>query len=94
MGFAFKLVWSEVKDRVLPNLKDILTALILTLLFGLSCGWMLMGGVIFFIISLMLVYVISRIAAVARIILKLNKMRKNVTGLMGSISSLKNAIKK
>ena len=86
IGFVFKAVCREIGGRILPNGKDFATALVLTVFFGLLCEWNTMGYVVFFAISLALVYAVARIARAIKVLLQLRKMKKNVSGLVDGIS--------
>ncbi|MCX6695853.1 MAG: hypothetical protein NTU61_06115 [Candidatus Altiarchaeota archaeon] len=91
IGFVFKFMWGEFVDRLMPKPRDFITALLLTTAFYLLCRWEPVAYVIFFIVSLAIVYTVSRLVYVIQAMLKLNKMRKNMGGL---IDTLKGVIKR
>ena len=93
-GFVFGLVWNELRKHALPNIRDILTALILTLFFGLTCGWSALGYLTFFILSTALVYLLTRLIYLIRTLLYLHKMKKTFSGVVESIGSLTQSLKK
>ena len=93
-GFVFRAIWNEVRSRILPNVKDVATALFTTLIFRLACDWTLEGYVIFFLISLILVYIVARVAQILRVIIGLNRMRKKMGGVIGAAEVAMNFLKK
>jgi len=82
------IMWKELGKNLLFNIRDVITALVLTLAFGLSCGWTPLGYLLFFLLSLALVYVTVRVAKIVAILLTLRKMKKRVSGVLESVHSL------
>jgi hypothetical protein len=93
-GVAFGLVWGELRKHILPNVRDIATAVILTLVFGIACHFSILGIVLFFILALALVYAISRLARFVKIILYVRSMKKKVEGALKPLETLSGIFKK
>ena len=79
-GFVLSMVWGELKKRILPNLQDFFTALIFTIIFGFLCDFTKEGYVLFFLLSLVLVYVVSRLTRAVNVILQLGRVRDKIFG--------------
>jgi len=94
MGFIFRVLLNEVKSRILPNLKDVVTALAVTLVFGLYHGWDVQEYAVFFVIALVIVYLVSRLVHIIHVLIGFNRMKKKMGGIVNSMDALKGFLKR
>lgn len=87
-GFVLKMLWGAIKGKIAPNMKDAATALALTLIFGLSCSWQPLGYAVFFVLSLAIIYLLTRMVLAVKVLLQLKKMRDGMAGAAQAISGL------
>ena len=93
-GVAFGLVWRELRKHLLPNITDVATAFILTLVVGVAGHLSVLGFVVFFILALVAVYAIARLVKLVKIILYLRSMKKKVEGALKPLNALSGMFKK
>lgn len=93
-GFLCGLVWGEFRKRLLPKPLDVATALVLTILFGLACGWPVVAYLLSFMLFLFIVYLTVRLVQVVKALLYLRRMKNKVSGVFGAVGSVKGLLKK
>lgn len=93
-GFVFGLFWNEFRKHVTPKFRDIITALILTVFLGIVCSWRPLGYLAFFIISLVLIYLVTRLVYLVKILLYFRRMKKKFDGVLKPITAVTDLLKK
>jgi cobalamin synthase len=82
-NFLFGMVWAEFRKHLMPNFMDVATAAILTLFFGLVSDWCPVGYAVFFLISLVMLYAVTRLVSLLKILLFLRRTKKKLEGVTG-----------
>lgn len=87
----FGIFLKEFGRRLFPRVSEIILSFILALAFKLACNWSVAGFVIFFMLSLLLIYLIPRILVVVRLMLAFRRMKNQVSNILKPFESLKHS---
>jgi hypothetical protein len=93
-GFILKLFWGELRKRLLPSWRDFVLSGVLTVIFALACQSTIIGLAVFYIISLLIIYLIPRMAFLIRAYMKYRQAKKTLGGIAGSVGKLADMLKK
>ncbi|MDD5111159.1 MAG: hypothetical protein PHG85_01280 [Candidatus Altiarchaeota archaeon] len=88
------LIWGELRKRLLPSCKDFLLSGVLTIIFALACQSTILGLALFYIIALLIIYLIPRLAYIIRAYMKYRQAKKTIGGIAGSVGKLADMLKK
>lgn len=93
-GFIFRLLWGELKKRLLPSWKDLALSCVLTIIFALACKSTIMGLAVFYTLSLLIIYLIPRLVYIIRAYMKYRQARKKISSVTSSVGKLADMLKK
>ena len=88
------LFWGELSKRLLPSRNDFLLSGVLTVIFALACQSTIIGLAIFYLIALLIIYLIPRLAFLIRAYMKYRQAKKTIGGIAGSVGKLADMLKK